>query len=379
MLRAQVSNFDDWIDLFSEWKKDIGFDDKTFKQFLPEYVLEPKYGDIRTTEIEFGDFAGDRKWERVIDIPHQNMRDALQQLIIVQGDTEFASVEQQRMLVDRYPSDWDLYSLMRINAEEMRHGWQMCHVLITYFGDAGKKEAMKLLERRAFEQSRLLGSFNENVENWLDFYTYTDFIDRDGKFQLKMLSSSGFAPLAMSMGPMLKEESFHLGTGNNGIKRILKAGKIPIEIIQKYFNKWIPTAFDLFGTDHSSSAHWAYVWGLKGRYDEAENEEDADREVLNEASRKLYMMEINKIVQDMNTIVPEEQPKLYMPSIKFHRHVGDYKGKCYSVKGEELTEEKYKEHLEEVFPSEDDISTLKSIFKESNDWIQFKPYKLGKK
>ena len=109
------------------------------------------------------------------------------------------------------------------------------------------------------------------MDNWLDFFTYTQFIDRDGKFQLKMLSTSAFEPLARSMGPMLKEESFHLGTGNNGLLRIVKAGRIPPEMIQKYFNKWVPTAFDLFGTDNSSSAHWAYVWGLKGRFDEREN------------------------------------------------------------------------------------------------------------
>src|SRR5205814_1249961 len=141
----------------------------------------------------------------------------------------------------------------------------------------GKREAAKLLERRADEGERLLGSFNELVDNWLDFFTYTQFIDRDGKFQLTMLSVSGFDPLSRSMNPMLKEESFHLGTGNNGLLRIVKAGKMPPELIQKFFYKWIPTAFDLFGTDNSSSAHWAYVWGLKVRYDERENQSEADK------------------------------------------------------------------------------------------------------
>src|SRR2546422_5295142 len=69
-----------------------------------------------------------------------------------------------------------------------------------------------------------------------------------------MLSVSAFDPLSRSMNPMLKEESFHLGTGNNGLLRIVKAGKMPPEVIQRFFYKWIPTAFDLFGTDNSSSA-----------------------------------------------------------------------------------------------------------------------------
>ncbi len=377
MLKAQLATFDDWVDLFQEWRKDIGFDEKTFRHFLPTYVLEPKYTACKTTEIEFGDFAGERKWERVLDIPSQNIRDALQTLIVFQGDTEFASVEQQRLLVDKAPSDYDLYALMRINAEEMRHGWQMSHILVSHFGDAGKKEAIKLLERRAFEQKRLLGSFNEIVDNWLDFYTYTEFIDRDGKFQLKMLSHSGFMPLAASMGPMLKEEAFHLGTGNNGLKRILKMGKVPVELIQKYFNKWVPTAYDLFGTDHSSNAHWAYVWGLKGRYDEGEGDREADKAQLNEMARRLYMDEIGRLIEDLNTLVPQDHPKLFMPDVKFNRHIGTYAHQPYSVTGELMSAEKYEDYKKEVFPTDKDKEMLRGIFKESNDWIEFKPLKLA--
>src|SRR6266700_6338630 len=177
----------------------------------------------------------------------------------VQGDTEFASVEQQRNLLTHAPSDYDLLALMRVMTEEMRHGWQMSYLLCSHFGDEGKREAAKLLERRADEGERLLGSFNELVDNWLDFFTYTQFIDRDGKFQLTMLSVSAFDPLSRSMNPMLKEESFHLGTRNNGLLRIVKAGKMPPEVIQRFFYKWITTAFDLFEQDNSSTAHWASV------------------------------------------------------------------------------------------------------------------------
>lgn len=374
MLKAQVSTFDDWVDLFQEWKKDIGFDEKTFKRFLPTYVLEPKYEHCKFNEIQFGDFRGDRKWERVLDIPNQNIRDALQQLIVFQGDTEFASVEQQRYLVDRAPSDYDTYALMRINAEEMRHGWQMSHILVTHFGEGGRKEAMKLLDRRAYEQKRLLGSFNEVMDNWLDMYTYTEFIDRDGKFQLKMLSHSAFMPLAMSMGPMLKEEAFHLGTGNNGLKRILKAGKIPVEIIQKYFNKWVPTAYDLFGNDGSSNAHWAYVWGLKGRFNEDETDEEAKKEELNQMARSLYIAEITKLIEDMNSLIPRDHQKLVVPDVKFNRHIGLYANQPYSVDGKLLTQEQFEKHKAEVLPSQKDKDFLKDIFKET-DWIEFKPLK----
>src|SRR5260370_3912836 len=202
---------------------------------------------------------------------------------------------------------------------EMRAGWQMSYLLWSHFGDEGRREAAKLVERRADEGERVLGSFNEIVDNWLDFFTYTQFIDRDGKFQLTMLSVSAFAPLSRSMNPMLKEESFHLGTGNNGLLRIVKAGKMPPEAMQRFFYKWIPTAFDLFGTDNSSSAHWAYVWGLKGRYDERDNAVEPDKAKLNEYSRELYRQEIAKLVEPPNMFIPDRATWLPLPDVRFNR------------------------------------------------------------
>ena len=128
--------------------------------------------------------------------------------------------------------------------EEMRHGWQMCALLVDHFGYSGKVEAQKMLERRAFENKRLLGAFNVDVDNWMDFFTYTDFVDRDGKFQLQMLKYSAFAPLGRSMSYMLREEAFHMGTGNDGLRRIVEAGVIPAWLIQKYLNKWISSSYD---------------------------------------------------------------------------------------------------------------------------------------
>lgn len=361
---GRISTFDDWVDLFREWQKEIGVD-------LPEvtqYKFEAKYGQLKTTEIEFGDYKGDRKWERVIEIPDQRIRDGLLNLIIYQGDTEFASVEQQRFLFETSPSHYDRQALARVMTEEMRHGWQMCHLLINHFGHSGRLEALKQLERRAFENKRLLGAFNDPVQNWLDFYTYTDFVDRDGKFQLTMLSYSAFAPLASSMIPMLKEESFHLGTGQDGLRRVLKAGRIPVPIIQKYLNKWIPAAYDLFGVDHSSSAHWFYVWGLKGRFDEHGSPGAADKETLNEHNRTLYRQEVEQLVTQLNKLVPEGQPRLYVPDLKFNRRIGDYADKTYSVTGELLDAADYKKHCDEVLPSEKDLEQLKDIFKEDG-WV----------
>lgn len=361
---GRITTFDDWVDCFHEWHRDIGYD----ASLLGDYKFETKLGDLHSSEIEFGDYKGQHKWERVSQIPNQSIRDALLNLIVYQGDTEFASVEQQKNLLDTAPTDYDRQALIRVNSEEMRHGWQMCYLLVTYFGDSGKLEAEKLLQRRANKGNRLLGSFNQPVNNWLDFFTYTQFVDRDGKFQLTMLSHSAFAPLAESVTAMLKEEFFHMFTGNTGLTRIVKAGKIPVPIIQKYFNKWLSTAYDLFGTTHSSSAQWAYVWGLKGRYNEHEAKSEVDKGRLNESALHLYLEESRGLVDTLNQYLPAGSTKLTIPDLKFHRSIGDHAGKPYSVDGQLLSKEEYEKHLVQALPTDDDERLLSEIFK-GKDWV----------
>lgn len=362
---ARIGTFDEWVDLFRKWQKDIGLDGSLMK----DYSFEAIYDDPPVSEVEFGEFAGQKKWESVLQVPTQEMRDSLLHLIVYQGDTEFASSEQQRHLIHTAPTPYDLKCLLRVMREEQRHGWQMSHLLMTYFGGSGKVEARKLLERRADKGTRLLGAFNQPVDHWLDFFTYTAFIDRDGKYQLSMLHHSGFAPLARSMGPMLKEESFHLFTGQSGLTRIVKAGKIPIKIIQKYFNKWISTAYDLFGKDRSTSVLRFYRWGLKGRFNEDKAPSPPkDLERLNEESRSLYAAEIQEIVNGLNQLIPDSHEKLHVPDVKFNRQIGDYEGKTYGVDGNLLTAAQYQQHLQEILPGPEDTETLQSIFHEGN-WI----------
>jgi benzoyl-CoA 2,3-dioxygenase component B len=361
----KIATFDDWIDAFRSWQKDIGL---RLAPAFANYQFDAKYGDLRTDEIEFGDFRGTRKWERVTQIPHQPIRDALVNLIVYQGDTEFASVEQQRHLMETSPSEHDTESVSRIMVEEMRHGWQMCHLLVNLFGETGKVEARKLLERRSWQNTRLLGSFNVDVDNWVDFFTYTEFVDRDGKFQLNMLSTSGFAPLARSMGPMLREEGFHMGTGHMGLQRIARAGRVSPALLQKYVNKWLSTAYDLFGKDSSSSAEWFYVWGLKGRYDEAKQPENPDKAHLNELSRELYRQEVEKLLQSISKQFPAGTPPLTAPDLRFHRAIGEFADKTYSVTGEPLTAEEYEKHVAENLPGAEEKKFVAGLMREPG-WI----------
>ena len=366
---VSIQNFDDWVKLFQAWQKDIGFP----VELMGDFKFEAKFGELDRPEIEFGDYQGQPKWESVMQVPHQQVRDALLNLIVYQGDTEFASVEQQRLLVKTAPSEYDLKSLLRVMCEEQRHGWQMCYLMVKYFGKTGAIEAQKQLERRSWNNQRLLGSFNVPTEHWLDFFTYTEFVDRDGKYQLKMLSRSAFAPLARSMGPMLKEESFHLGTGHTGLKRVLQAGKVPVAIVQRYFNKWVPTAFDLFGVDQSTSARMFYVYGLKGRFDEGETAEAPDLDRLNERARLQYRDECLELTRQLNEWVAPGQPKLVLPDIKFRRAIGQYKGQRYTIEGQpfEGGDKAWEDYLATVLPSDDDRRVLEDLFK-SPDWIAAK-------
>ena len=370
-MAARISTFDDWIDLLQSWQNDIGLDRELIERFMPGYRFEAKYGELPTSEIYFGDFKGERRWERVTDIPDQRMRDAALNMIVYQGDTEFASNEQQRFLVNNAPTEYDLAALVRIMVEETRHGYQMCHLLVEQFGSEGRIEAQKMLERRAFgKKNRLLNAFNEDVTHWLDFFAYTNFMDRDGKFQLTMLSHSAFAPLAASMGPMLREESFHMGTGISGLRRIAKAGVIPVEIQQKYYNKWISGSLDLFGTDHSGSAQWAYTWGIKGRVDEDKLSEEVDKEALNERAREQFYDEVVQTVQRVNDVNASEK-KLYVPDMKFNRKIGQYSDRHFAVDGRPLSDEEWTVYEASVLPSPADDVLLKEYFKDPS-WIAAK-------
>ena len=367
------NTWEEWISNFGEWQNRVGFDPSWLGDFELSVLFDwERAGDV----IEFGDYEGRAKWERALQVPHQSMRDALITMITVQGDTEFASVEQQRHLLASAPTDYDRYAAARIMAEEQRHGWQMAYLLMTYFGQQGRREAQKLLERNAQDGDRLLGAFNRPMPHWLDFFCYTMFVDRDGKFQLGMLSTSAFKPLAASMGPMLKEESFHLGTGSNGLRRIIKAGVIPLDMLQRYINKWVSTAHDLFGVDASSSAHWAYVWGIKGRWDERKKLDagiEVNKEILNEEGRGHYHEEIVGEVKKLCGYLPDGATQLYVPHENFNRDIGATKGQNFNVDGTpfEGSDEDYTAYLTTVLPTAQDEVDLKDLFEQ--EWIANKP------
>ncbi|MCU1680334.1 MAG: boxB [Amycolatopsis sp.] len=238
--------------------------------------------------IGFGEHAGEPVWQQV---PGEYRAD-LQRLIVIQGDTEPASVEQQKLLGLTAPSLYDLRNLFQVNVEEGRHLWAMVYLLHAYFGKEGREEAEGLLFRNSGspDAPRILGAFNEETADWLAFYMFTYFTDRDGKYQLGTLKESAFDPLSRTCEFMLKEEAHHMFVGTTGVDRVVARsaqligeydttdiaahGGIPLDIIQKYINFHYTVSLDLFGSETSTNAANYYTAGLKGRWQEARRKDD---------------------------------------------------------------------------------------------------------
>src|SRR6476469_869606 len=257
-----------------------------------DYVKMPDYrwgiflaDAVPNRKIGFGDAHGHPVWQ---DVPGEH-RNTLRRLIVTQGDTEPASVEQQRMLGQTCPSLYDLRNLFQVNVEEGRHLWAMVYLLHGYFGRDGRDEADALLERRSGnpDKPRILEAFNQPCDDWLNFFAFTMFTDRDGKYQLSALAESGFEPLARTCQFMLTEEAHHMFVGDTGLNRVVKRtaqlmkqgdvrelGGIPLDIIQKHLNFWFSYSLDLFGVEISSNSADFFAAGLKGRYKEQEQYED---------------------------------------------------------------------------------------------------------
>lgn len=238
--------------------------------------------------IGFGEHKGEPVWQ---EVPGE-YRNMLRRLIVVQGDTEPASVEQQRHLGRTAPSLYDLRNLFQVNVEEGRHLWAMVYLLQRYFGRDGRDEAEGMLHRHSGDgdNPRILGAFNEETPDWLSFFCFAFFTDRDGKFQLGALRESAFDPLARTCDFMLKEEAHHLFVGTQGIGRIVERtaelmnlhgtdnvrphGGIDLGTLQRYLNFHWSVSLDLFGAEVSTNGATSYSSSVKGRFNEDRYDDD---------------------------------------------------------------------------------------------------------
>jgi len=386
----------------------ISVDPEGWAQF--DYIKMPQYRwgifvapPIQGREVNFGANKGQPAWQ---DVPGE-YRSMLRRIIVTQGDTEPASVEQQKMLGMCAPSLYDLRNIYQVNVEEGRHLWAMVYLLHRYFGRDGREEAEALLDRRSgdVDNPRILGAFNEPTPDWLAFYMFTFFTDRDGKFQLSSLAESGFDPLARTCRFMLTEEAHHMFVGETGVGRIIQRtaevmaehklddsdhvrslGVIDLQTIQRYLNFHYSVTLDLFGSDVSSNAANYYSTGLKGRYEETRvpddhvltdatykvgavsggrvvEEEVAALSALNERLRDDYIGEVQAGVDRWNKVIEKTGIgfRFVLPHKAFHRAIGNFAGQHVSPDGRVLTQEQWNARREEWLPSEGDYTFVQAM------------------
>jgi benzoyl-CoA 2,3-epoxidase subunit B len=413
-----------WQPKFLDWWRDMGphgfqdyhrvylrtaisVDPKGWAHFdyvkLPEYrwgifLAEPTAG----RQIGFGQFRGQAAWQ---EVPGE-FRTPLRRLIVTQGDTEPASVEQQRMLGQSCPSLYDLRNLFQVNVEEGRHLWAMVYLLHSYFGRDGRDEAEELLSRQSGNQDkpRMLGAFNTPIETWLDYFAFTMFTDRDGKSQLLSLAESALDPLSRTTRFMLTEEAHHLFVGDTGMSRIVertcelmkssglsedvrKVGGIDLPMIQRHINFWFSQSLDLHGSEISSNAATYFTNGLKGRAEEEKRADDHQlaeevyllealdeggrlsrqevplRNALNEVLRDWYVDDCRHGLDRWNKKIAASgiDYRLTLPDRKFNRQIGVFAGRRFDPGGGPVSEEVWQQRRDEWLPSAADTAYLKSL------------------
>jgi benzoyl-CoA 2,3-dioxygenase component B len=374
-----------------------------------DYVRMPEYrwgiflaDPVKDRAIGFGDHLGEPVWQQV---PGE-YRNALRRIVVAQADTEPASVEQQRLLGQTCPSLYDLRNLFQVNVEEGRHLWAMVYLLHTYFGRDGREEAEELLQRRSGDSNkpRILGAFNEPIEDWLSFFMFTFFTDRDGKYQLLALAESAFDPLSRTTRFMLTEEAHHMFVGESGMTRVVdrtarrmresgkehpddvrQLGVIDLPTIQRYLNLWFTVSLDLFGGEISSNAATSFATGIKGRAKEESysdhralegsypvdvprdgqvvREDVPLRNAMNEMMRDSYIEDCQRGVDKWNKAIASHgiSFELKLPSRRFHRNIGVFAGTWTDPGGRLVPEADWRAREGEWLPSPADRAIVRSL------------------
>jgi len=413
-----------WQPHYLDWWREVGPDGSAMSDvFLRTAVsVDPQgwahFDYVKMPDYRWGIFLAPPEQDRKIGFGHHKRqpvwnevpgeyRSTLRRIIVTQGDTEPASVEQQRHLGATAPSLYDLRNLYQVNVEEGRHLWAMVYLLHAHFGRDGREEGEELLARRSGDENkpRILGAFNEKTPDWLSFFMFTFLTDRDGKYQLAALAESAFDPLARSTRFMLTEEAHHLFVGESGIGRILQRtaemmtkhkvetpdavralGVIDIETIQRYLNFHFSVTLDLYGSEVSSNASSFYTAGLKGRFEEGKI---ADDHVLAELSYPMLELEGGALVQRQENALMTLNERLRDDYIKdcqggvdrwnkileragvpqrlklahkaFNRKIGRFAGQHITPEGRAVSEAEWQSHTREWLPTDEDHTFISSL------------------
>lgn len=242
-------------------------------------------------EVECGDLKGQPKFERAGEMEEQQAAHVLG-AIRAQASTEFGSIQQHRLTLARAQDEEAQFWVLRMMAEELRHGYQMLHLLLEDdWSSVSEHSGEDMVEEILSMQtgSHVLGAFNIDFDSFVDNVVFCGLIDRVGKYQLAMQKVSAYKPMAESMPQMLREEAFHLATGVVPMRRWAeKAARgsvcVTMDDLQASINKWLPRGLEMFGDERGGGTNVRY--GLKP--------------MKNAEAQGQYYQEVQKLIRDLN-------------------------------------------------------------------------------
>src|ERR1041384_8296548 len=267
---------------------------------VPGFELVAKVGDLKSEVIEHGQYAGKKRFEQAKQMVGNAFFSA-RDIVRAQCSTELGSIQQHRLTLDQSVSDKAKFAVLRIMAEELRHAYQMFWVLDqdpTWrkpgLGDVAKQTIEELLSMEL--GSHVLDAFNIDFNDLLDNVTYATVIDLVGKYQLEMQQVFSYAPMARSMGPMLQEEAFHLGSGRTVLKEIGQMaargeGDYSVDDMQRALNLWVPRGLEMFGNEHGGET--AVIFGFKDK--------------TNGVAQDEYYEEVRGVIRNVNISIVQER------------------------------------------------------------------------
>jgi benzoyl-CoA 2,3-dioxygenase component B len=280
----QRHNFPEYPELTKRWQ-----------QYFPkdaEFCLCARLEKDMPNEIQVGDKRGRPK----AHVPRELDKEAAEQLLMIiraQASTEFGSIQQHHGTFERANDPQDQTWVLRVMAEELRHGYQMIHLLTsTDWSSVTDTKPADMVEEILNMQtgSHVLAAFNLEYDSFGDSIAFAAFIDRVGKYQLTMQKVNAYAPMAASMPPMLREEAFHLAAGVIPMRRWMEAAArdrnaaMDVPTIQKMVNKWFPRGLEMFGDERGGQTN--VKLGLK--------------DMANRQAQDLYIAECEKMLDDIN-------------------------------------------------------------------------------
>jgi 1,2-phenylacetyl-CoA epoxidase catalytic subunit len=314
-------HFKDYQTLLDSWEKYFPKDEK----FCLCAKMELGTPDV----ISIGEQKGEPKRHNPDELTPEQAHHLLA-IIKAQASTEFGSIQQHAGTVDRAHDDQDRAWVLRVMAEELRHGYQMLHLLLSKDwshvsgGVSGEQMVEEILSMTT--GNHVLDAFNLDYDSFMDNITFAAFIDRVGKYQLTMQKVCAYKPMADSMPAMLREEAFHLAAGVIPLRRFAeRAGKgdplANLHIVQQSINKWFPRALEMFGDERGG--HKNVSFGFKDL---------TNREAVNQ-----YVEEVRKMIRDINTRFvrarfPDDAPEKVEAVIdELERSRGSHRGLSYEA------------------------------------------------